>query len=162
MTLGFKLARISRTSNIALNAPLKKVFPLFGPMREKEWAAGWEPQVLFATTDLEEHMVFQTQSHYGQEVDYTWTVSKYHPDQAFIEYTVFTPERIWWITIECSDGKTKETTKAKITYTYTGLTESGNATNEKAMAMMYRHDLKDWEAAINHYLETGKRLEHHA
>jgi hypothetical protein len=160
MAPGFKSARISRTSIITLNAPLKKVFPLFGPIREKEWAAGWEPQVIHATTDLEEHMVFQTRSHHGQEADFTWTVSKYYPDQALIEYTVFAPERIWWITIECREGKAKETTEAKITYTYTGLTESGNATNEKALATMYRRDLKDWQAAINHYLETGKRLEH--
>ena len=156
----FRSARISRTSVIILNASLKKVFPLFGPIKEKEWAAGWEPQVLYATTDSEEHMVFKTRSHHGQEPDSTWTVSNYRPDQAFIEYTVFAPERIWWITIECSEGKAEETTEAKITYTYTGLTESGNVMNEKALATMYRHDLKDWEAAINHYLETGKRLEH--
>ena len=160
MPPGFKSARISRTSSIILNGPLKKVFPLFGPIREKEWAAGWEPQVLYATTDLEEHMVFKTQSHHGQEADYIWTVSKYYPDQVLIEYTVCAPERIWWIRIECSEGKAGETTEAKITYTYTGLTENGNATNEKALATMYRRDLKDWEAAINHYLETGKRLEH--
>ena len=44
-------------------------------------------------------------------------------------------------------------------YTYTGLTEKGNATNEKALETMYRRDLKDWEEAINHYLKTGERLE---
>jgi hypothetical protein len=156
-----KSARISQTSIIVLRAPLKRVFPLFGPIREMEWAAGWEPQVLYATADLEERMVFKVQSHHGQEPDSTWTVSKYSPDQAFIEYTVFTPERIWWITIECKAGKTGETTEAKITYTYTGLTERGNAINAKALQMMYRHDLKDWETALNHYLETSKRLEHH-
>ena len=160
MATGFKSARISRTSSIILNAPLKKVFPLFGPIREKEWAAGWEPRVLYATTDLEEYMVFKTRSHHGQEPNFTWTVSKYLPDQAFIEYTVFTPERLWWVTINCCEGKDLETTEAKITYTYTGLTEHGNALNEKALATMYRRDLKDWQAAINHYLETGKRLEH--
>jgi hypothetical protein len=26
---------------------------------------------------------------------------------------------------------------------------------------MYKHDLKDWELAINHYLETGSKLRHH-
>ncbi len=156
-----KSARISKTRVITLNAPLDQVFPLFGPIKEKEWAAGWEPQVLYASSDLEEHMVFRTQSHHGQEPDSTWTVSKYLPDQAFIEYTVFASERIWWIAIECREGKARETTEAKITYTYTGLTEHGNIVDENAMATMFRHDLKDWETAINHYLATGKRLEHH-
>jgi hypothetical protein len=36
----------------------------------------------------------------------------------------------------------------------------GNAINEKALQVMYTHDLKDWEDAINHYLETGEKQEH--
>ncbi|MEW5818119.1 MAG: hypothetical protein AB1798_22360, partial [Spirochaetota bacterium] len=106
------------------------------------------------------HMVFNTQAHHGQESDFTWTVSKYHPDQAFIEYTVFTPERLWWITIQCYGDIGGETTEAEITYTYTGLTERGNAINVKALETMYRRELKDWEEAINHYLATAERLEH--
>ncbi len=158
----FKSERVSRTSTITLNAPLERVFPLFGPIREREWAAGWDPQILYSTTDLvEEHMVFKTPSHHGHgEPDYTWTVSKYLPDQALIEYTVFAPERLWWITIQCREDIVGETTKAEIAYTYTGLTEKGNAINERALEAMYRRDLKDWEEAINHYLETGKRLGH--
>ena len=156
-----KLTRISRTSAITLNAPLTKVFPLFGPIKEKEWTAGWEPEVLYSTTGLvEEHMVFKTRSHHEHEPDFTWTVSKYHPEQAFIEYTVFAPERLWWITIKCREGKRRETTEAEITYTYTGLTERGNAINQKALETMFRRDLKDWEEEINHYLATGERLKH--
>jgi hypothetical protein len=52
-------------------------------------------------------------------------------------------------------------THAEITYTFAGLTERGNAINEKALQVMYAHDLKDWEKAINHYLLTGERLAHH-
>jgi len=154
--------RISRTSTITLNAPLEKVFPLFGPIREMEWAAGWEPHVLYATAGtVEERMIFQTASHHGGEPDLVWTVSRYQPDRAFIEYTVFAPERLWWITVECSESVGGETTEAKITYTYTGLTEKGNAINQRALAAMYHWDLKDWERAINHYLATGERLAHH-
>ena len=66
----------------------------------------------------------------------------------------------WWITIQCRESVAGETTQAEITYTYTGLTEHGNAINKLALEMMYRRDLKDWEEAINHYLETGQRLAH--
>jgi len=159
----FTSSRISRTSTITLNAPLGEVFPLFGPIREREWAPGWDPQILYSTTDLvEEHMVFKTPSHHGHiEPDYTWIVSKYLPDQALIEYTVFTAERLWWITVQCYEDLPNQTTKAEITYTYTGLTDRGNAINEKALQLMYAHDLRDWEEAINHYLKTGERREHH-
>jgi len=157
----FKSQRISKTSVITLNAPLSKVFPLFGPIREKEWAAGWNPQLIYSITGLvEEHMVFRTQSHHKHEPDYTWILSRYVPDQAFIEYTVFTSERLWWITIQCREGSIADTTEAEITYTYTGLTENGNAINARALEAMYHQDLKDWEVAINHYLKTGEQLEH--
>lgn len=157
--------RITRTSSITLNAPITKVFPLFNPVKEKEWAAGWEPRFLAAYTqeqDVEERLVFRTTSPHGHdEMDYTWTISKYLPGQAFIEYMVFTPERLWWITIQCYDDIPNHTTKAEITYTFTGLTDKGNAINEKALQAMYAHDLKDWEKAINHYLLTGGKLLHH-
>jgi len=156
----FESRRISKTSVITLNAPLKEVFPLFGPIMEKEWAAGWEPQLIYSITDLvEEHMVFRTKSHLGHEPDFTWIISKYSPDQSFIEYTVFTHERLWWISIQCREGITGGTTDAEITYIYTGLTEKGNVINASALEMMYHQDLKDWEESINHYLETGERFE---
>jgi hypothetical protein len=159
----FTSRRVSSTGIITLDSPLREVFPLFGPIREREWAVGWDPQILYSTTDLvEEHMVFKTPSHHGHgEPDCTWTVSKYVPDQGLIEYTVFTPERLWWITIQCCEDIPNQTTEAEITYTYTGLTDKGNAINEKALQLTYAHDLRDWEEAINHYLKTGERREHH-
>jgi hypothetical protein len=39
--------RISRSSTITLNAPLEKVFPLFGPIKEMEWAEGWQPEIMY-------------------------------------------------------------------------------------------------------------------
>jgi hypothetical protein len=42
-----------------------------------------------------------------------------------------------------------------------GLNELGIERNASSLATMYKHDLKDWEHAINHYLETGSLLRHH-
>ncbi len=161
MSAVFSPQRISKTSVIALNAALEKVFPLFGPIKEKEWAAGWDPEMIHPTSgEVEEHMVFKTTAHPShEEPDYIWTLSKYLPEEASLEYTVFTPERIWWITIRCWEEIPDQMTKAEITYTYQGLTERGNKINERALQRMYAHNLKDWEEAINYYLETGKRLE---
>ncbi|NIV91676.1 hypothetical protein GWN42_02450 [candidate division KSB1 bacterium] len=158
----FKSKRISKTSIITLHAPLEKVFPLFGPVREKEWAEGWNPEIVYSDNELvEEHMVFKTRSH-GHGQNYTWIVSKYLPEQSLIEYTVFATERLWYITIKCKRDTLDQTTDAEITYTYTGLTENGNAMNEKALQAMYSKDLKDWEEPLNYYLKTGERLKHHS
>ncbi len=162
-TTPFKAKRISRTSTIQLNGPLDKVFPLFGAIREKEWADGFDPRIVYSVTNLlEEHMVFETRTEYpGEESDKTWVVSKYGPEQAFIEYTVFTSVRVYWITIQCRENPGEPTTQAQVTYTFIGLSSEGNALIEKARDEMFMHNLKDWEKAINHYLKTGQKLRHH-
>lgn len=158
--MSFKAERITRKSQITLNGLMGEVFPLFGPIKESEWAPGWAPKIIYRTSLIEEHMVFTTTSHHGQEPDSTWTLSRYNPENAFIEYTVFAPERLWWITIQCRESVEKKQTEAEITYSYTGLTDRGNMINKKALDKMFEHNLKDWEEEINYYLDTGHRLEH--
>ena len=156
--MSFKSKRISKTRSIILTGSLKEVFPLFEPIKEKEWAEGWNPEIVYSTSNMvEEKMVFKSKAIFSNEPDYSWIISKYQPESNLIEYLVFTQERFWTISIKCveeSEGKTK----AEITYTYTGLTENGNGLNEKALEKMYSQDLKDWEKAINYYLDTEECL----
>jgi hypothetical protein len=149
-----KCIRISRSSTIMLNAPITEVFPLFGPIREKDWAYGWNPEVLFSKSPLvEEKMIFRTPAADGP---YTWVVTRYEPARHLVEYLVSAQARVWFIAVSCKAQQ--QMTVASVTYTYTGLTAEGNAINEKAMQEMFRHDLRDWEEAINHYLLAGTAL----
>ena len=52
----------------------------------------------------------------------------------------------------------EEKTNVTVTYTYTGLTDEGNRKNKLAIEKIYANNLKDWEKAINRYLETGQQL----
>ena len=150
---------IARTATLTLHGPLAEVFPLFGPVREAEWAAGWSPRFVGgAPAEIGEHLVFVTPAHGPGEPDYVWTLAQYAPERGFIEYSVFTPERVWWVTVRCRAAG--QNTTAEITYTYTALTPHGAARNAHALAAMFAHDLKDWERAINHYLATGTQLAH--
>jgi hypothetical protein len=146
--------RISRTATICLNANIGEVFQLFGPVREKDWAFGWNPEVLYSGSPLvEEKMIFRTP---GVDGDYIWTVSKYDEGLHLVEYTVHTENRLWFITVQCrKDG---ERTLATVTYTYTSLTQAGIALNQNALEDIFRLGLKDWEEAINHYLLFGQLL----
>ena len=155
-----KPTKLSKTATITLNGPFEQVFPLFGPVRERDWAEGWEPQILLSDAgNIEEHMVFQTQPHFEEETrPYTWTVSKFEPAAGFIEYTTFAEDRLWWITIQCEELPSGEQCRAAIRYTYVGFNQNGNHRNQLALAAMYEHGLKDWEYAINYYLDTGQRL----
>ncbi len=156
----FKARRISKTSRITLRAPLRLVFPLFGPIKEKLWVEGWNPEIVFLDAEeIAEHMIFRTPPRFEKEPPYTWILSKHAPEQALVEDTVFTLERLWTITVKCEEEAAAQSTLTEITYTYTGLSEQGNALNEKALHAMYANDLKDWEEAINHYLKTGEKLQ---
>lgn len=152
--------RINRCAVITLNSAIEKVFPLFGPVMEKEWAEGWNPEIIYSSSGLvEEHMIFRTKAHHPSESYYTWVITQYDPDRHLIEYTVSTSNRIWFIRVACKPEASK--TIAEVCYTYTGLNEMGNDLNAKALAKMYAHDLKDWETAINYYLQYGKQLTNH-
>jgi hypothetical protein len=148
--------RMSKSATIHLNGSIQEVFPLFGPVREMEWAEGWQPIILYSSSDVEEHMVFSTPSRYDDEGHYLWTVSKYFPEQNLIEYTVSATDRIWFIRVECFSDRSA--TRATITYTYTGFTSMAAERNRESIDGMFSEDLKDWERAINHYLLTGEKF----
>lgn len=151
--------RIQRSATIHLDAPIDKAFPLFGPIREKDWAYGWNPHVIYPKDTLvEKHMVFQTQGGlHGSPERYTWVIVNYEPAQSTIEYMVSSSDRLWFITVSCEPSISG--TDVTVIYSYTGLTEEGCRKNELAITDMYAHDLKDWEEALNHYLKTGKQLQ---
>jgi hypothetical protein len=149
--------RISKCATITLNGAIEKIFPLFGPIMEKEWAEGWDPEIIYSKSGLaEEHMIFRTKAHHPPEAYYTWVITQFNPGRHQIEYTVSTDNRIWFIRVECMPDASK--TMARVCYTYTSLTAAGHDLNRQALEEMYAHDLKDWEEAINYYLKTGKQL----
>jgi hypothetical protein len=139
-----------------LNENIAKVFPLFGPVREMDWASGWSPEILYGHSEVEEHMIFRTRAQEHDEDYYRWVVTKYIPPQHEIEYMVSAAERVWFIKVECRSDE--NFTLATITYVYIGLTKKGHVRNRHALDKMFKDNLADWENAINHYLRTGQKL----
>jgi len=148
---------IEQTASFRVKSEIEKAFPLFGPVREKEWAAGWDPEIMYSNhSEVEEHMIFKTPGKFPGE-QFIWAVTQYQPSDFKIEYTVTAKDRIWFITVICKSHY--ETTLVTVTYSYTGFTEQAHQLNRQAIENMFAHQLKDWEEAINFYLENGKRLE---
>jgi hypothetical protein len=153
----FKSSRITKRATIVLHGTLDVVFPLFGPIMEKEWCDDWEPEMVFTTTNLiDEHMVFRTKGKFESEPFYTWVLTRYNPQNHVVEYAVSTQNRIWFIRVECHGLENK--TLATISYTYTSLNEIGETYNTLSLEKMYSRNLEDWSDAINHYLQTGSKL----
>jgi hypothetical protein len=152
----FKPERISKTASFMIDGEIENVFLLFGPVREKEWAEGWNPEIVFGESALvEQHMIFRTHAS-TDEGFYTWVITQLDEKKYLVEYTVSTSNRIWFINVQCQPSANK--TKATVTYTYTGLNPKGNELNRSALAKMFENDLKDWQEAINCYIHNGKML----
>lgn len=155
----YNAQRISQTASFEVNGRISEVFPLFGPVREAEWAPGWNPEIIYSnSSEVEEHMIFRTLGKNEKEPWFLWTLSKFNPEQYLLEYTVTTSERIWFIHVQCDSQHEK--TRATVTYTYTSLTELGAELNRKALREMFSQNLEDWGMAINYYLKTGKQISH--
>ncbi|HZY81424.1 MAG TPA: hypothetical protein VFE50_18000 [Cyclobacteriaceae bacterium] len=150
--------RTHRSASITVRAPIDDAFPLFGPIREKDWAHGWNPDVIYPKDVLvAKHMVFRTQGGlHGSPEAYTWVIVNYDPAKYLIEYMVSAAERFWFITVTCHLAD--QGTQVTVTYSYTGLTETAIQKNLTAINQIFTSDLKDWETAINYYLSTGKQL----
>jgi len=146
----------SRSADILLDVRVQEAFPLFGPIREKDWAEGWEPVVRHGAGVVEEKMIFQTKGSYRDEPDYTWIVSKYFPDRYLIKYTVISSNRVWFITVQCNPVGLK--TRATIRYSYHGFTPIAIQRNHESIQQMFASNLNDWEVAINYFLKTGKKF----
>jgi hypothetical protein len=157
LNVAFQPLRISNSAEIILNAPVDVVYPLFGAIREREWAFGWEPEIIFSSSgDMELHMIFRTRSPLHEE-HFIWTVTQHRSQDHLVEYLVTAQGRCWFVTVVCREGQDK--TIATVTYSYTGFTVVGHQRNEAAMQKMFALNLSDWEEAINYYLATGRQLQ---
>lgn len=150
-----KTERISRVASFSVKCSVEEAFPLFGPVREAEWAEGWTPEILFGYSDVEEYMLFRTHGGFSDEPFYTWAVTRYHPETHRIEYTVSSRDRIWFVLVHCT--RREDVTDVNVRYTYTGFTEEASQRNSISMEKIFHNNLKDWEEAINHYLSTGTK-----
>ena len=88
----FKAEHVTRTGSISLNGSIEEVFPLFGPVREGEWAHGWTITVLHAETDLVEEKGAVFTTHLHGDLPTVWVITRYDPDDHRIEYTRLTPD----------------------------------------------------------------------
>jgi hypothetical protein len=148
----FTAERLQQSASIILEAPVTRVFPLFGIIREKEWSPGWDPTPIFPTTgEMTEGSVYRTPGHVHGEPPLTWVVSRFETAAAHLTYLVTAADRVVTIDIQCAElpgGRSRAT----ITYCMTGLNTEGNAVCHHLIGRLFAHDLGDWQAPINELL----------
>jgi len=136
---------------IVLNGSVADVTPLFGPVREAEWAPGWSPRFIHPARALQrEGAVFNTTNDDGK--DRFWLLTTYDPGNGRVEYVAITPAfTANEIKIRVvPDGE--QHSKATITYRRSALAPEANDEVAKLDAHWAAQQRMHWEAAINEAL----------
>ncbi|HVP44276.1 MAG TPA: hypothetical protein VMS96_12650 [Terriglobales bacterium] len=137
------------------DAAPEKLFPLLCPVREAEWVPGWEYRLIFSRSGIAElGCVFSTPNEDGSET--TWITIEYEPPRG-VGFVWVWPGMVTArlrFDLEAADGKTR----LRARYEYTGLSEKGNAEVERYSEKWFAEKMKKFEAALNHYLATGRMI----
>ncbi len=145
-----------RIHAIGLDGEPDDVFPLFGPIREADWAAGWDPEVV-AGDALQPELgcVFRTTG--AERGETIWLIAELDASKRRIGYVRTTPTSdLTQIVIDVRPDSPGQS-QAQITYRVTGLSDAGNRYVEQFTHERYVEWLKEWAVAINHYLATGEQ-----
>ena len=148
-----KPVRVRRTWTQHLNATPDKVFPLLCPVRECDWVQGWEPTSVHSDTGLAEpNCVFMTADK-GREA--TWIFTDWNPTAWTVELIKVTPGvTVGKINVRLTPEESG--TAAEVTYMHTALSPAGQEFVENFTEEFYAVFMREWEDAMNHYLETGE------
>jgi hypothetical protein len=134
------------TIRLRLPATPSVVFPLFGPVRESEWAPHWNPTMLYPLDGSQQAgAVFTTRQH---EQDVVWVLTTYDESALRISYVIVRPGKSAGqldISLKTLGGKE---TEATVTHRLTSLSEGGDG-YVKVFAREFPMEREHWEQAIS-------------
>jgi len=144
--VSFVAERAVRSHSFVVALPAKRAFGLFEPEGERAWAEGWAPRYVHpADGRAEQGMVFTT-GHGGEET--IWMVIRHEPSAGIVEYARVTPgSRVASVLVQCAALEPART-RVTVIYTFTGLSEAGNALVRGMDEGRYRDYIESWAAAI--------------
>src|SRR5437667_8356834 len=148
------LEQRTQSFTIVLQGSVADVTPLFGPVREAEWAPTWTPRFLHPALGGQcEGAVFTSVSSNGTER--LWLLTAYDLKEGRVEYVFiapgFTANEIKIRVLPDGDKQCKAT----ITYRHSALAPEGNKEVQKLNAHWADQQRAHWETAINAALEKG-------
>lgn len=148
----------TQSFTILLKGSVADVTPLFGPLREAEWAPTWTPRFLHPAKGVQrEGAVFTTTAANGKER--VWLLTAYDVKQGRVEYVFVTPGfTANEIKIQVLPDGAKQS-KATITYRHSALSPEGNEEVAKLDSHWGERQSAHWESAINALL-ARKRYAH--
>ena len=135
-----------------LVAPPDEVFPLLCPVRELEWAEGWDPLRVYSASGLVERDCAFVTSDDG--VESTWVVTRHEPERHRLEMVKFTPGSLvtrLTITLEPDD----DGCRAEVRYVFVATNEAGRAAVAERDETTWIEFMREWERSLKDHLTSG-------
>jgi hypothetical protein len=155
-----ELAHTEKQFEFVANAPMGTVAPLFGAWKEREWAAGWQPEFVWpATSDAKpgtdamdrEGMVF-TVTHGHKHA--AWVNTAFDLANGKIQYAYVVPDAmVTLITLRLTPEGDR--TRVVVRYERTALDTELNAHVEQ-MAAADGNAGPEWEKQVNDFLQNTR------
>lgn len=153
------LAQSTSTFTLALNAPMDRAFPMFGPVREAEWAPGWAPTFLYPAEGAQRGgTVFTTAGGHGLHAGtQLWVLTDYDATAGRVDYVVLSAGvAVVEIKIRLApDGPQRS--RATVAYRRTALAPAANEHVAGFTRQWESEQQAHWQQAINLALEKERR-----
>jgi hypothetical protein len=141
------LQSVTHAFTLALDAPVARAAPLFGPVREAEWSPAWKPAFLHPAEPAQvEGAVFTTGP--DPQARSLWILTDYAPAEGRIAYVVVAPGVLATQIRVALVPRGTGGSSATVTYRRWALAPAGNALVE-AFAKHADSMGPHWEAAVN-------------
>lgn len=149
------LHQATESFTVVLKGSAAEVTPLFGPVREAEWAPSWKPRFIHSPEGGQhEGTVFRTIGSNGGER--LWLLATYDEKAGRVAYVFFVPgSTISEVKIRVIPDSERQC-RATITYRHSALGPAGNEEVAKLDSHWAQEQRVHWEKAINSVLAKGK------
>jgi len=156
-TPSFVPLHLTRSHAFELPLSAERSFELFTPLGERLWVPGWNPQFLFPTSGaLQPGGVFTTRGS-GDTLGTIWIVNRVDRLRLRIEYCRVTPESRVAV-VEIHVGRVgPETSRVWVRYTFTALSEAGNAYLDALSPAHFAAEIEAWRQMIHEHLAGERR-----
>ena len=153
MSSRFVARVVSHSEEFLLERGIADVFPLFSPEGEKLWAPGWDYINLLGSKELHRDDVFLTDAHDHKSTQAIWIVADHDPVRHCVSYYKVEPgEKVGKVVVECF-RQTDTSTLVRVTYRYTGLSDSGNQFVSSFTKEVYKEFMSEWRSLLLLYFE---------
>jgi hypothetical protein len=152
-----ELQRASRVAVQTWNATPERLLPLLTPLGEKAWAVGWEPEMRWLPAGQGAGTLFVTRAPGGGET--VWVLETFDVARQRVAYVHVSPGSLVVEIVVTLAPLSENKTRAEVHYTFTALSELGNARIAQMTEAAFEDFMRDWERELNHFLQTGRKLD---